>query len=754
MSEREVPPHDSDTEDDRGYSSPQVSAVHGLKTGLATQRRSKRLLARHITTDSLLGPVEQLSGSKIGYDPAKSSVLQKEQFFPTTSSIVGIVPHASCTTVTSSLLPKTPIKTNGTTPTVTCSSQTITTTHHLAPPPHPNTVTTTTVGAVTKITSTTPGSSCTGTTNLLASTPLFQHNKSGSNLLGLVQSTAPPVLTTTPAVKRTSGASSRKNTVELLSNGKNGAEDKSSSVSENNSTSQQSNTLPSHEKIVTVTSEDQKCTSYSNPPAGVLKTILSVGEDEVPPLPQRSYSDESPLKEGKFGSSAVPGLDDDEMIDRNHSVQLVLEEGGCLDSSHSGEEFCVEETGGGGGRVKTQSGVSHPVPLVEASTSSGCSRELPLLEGVVPKNKSVEMTTTATAVTTASEAEANCGAQAVSESSNSPPKSVLHEEEDGVDSCTYGGGTTNGIKNTTSHHRTQTDAVVPLVRSSAANRKATSRMTYSLLAGSRLEKRQRHEEVVTAALSGGDFRSCVKDFVKPFVIGVCGATCSGKTTLCNIFRKALRNDHRVAFIPSDAFYKDLGDKDRKLAHAAQYDFDHPDAIAWDELTATLQALKQGFQAVEIPRYDFCTHSRVKNGSHTRQSADRSGGGAGGESIKPADVIIVEGILIYAVGPDLRNEMDMKIFVDCDADVILARRLQRDIAERGREFDNVLKQYMKFVKPSYENFIEPSKRYADVVIPNTKEAEMEKNNAILMMTQHIKHQLDKRNSARRLMRGMR
>lgn len=132
---------------------------------------------------------------------------------------------------------------------------------------------------------------------------------------------------------------------------------------------------------------------------------------------------------------------------------------------------------------------------------------------------------------------------------------------------------------------------------------------------------------------------------------------------------------------------------------------------------------------------------------------QKGSSSGGELIRPSDVIIVEGILIYAVGRELLDEMDLKIFVDCDSDVRLARRLQRDIEERGRDFQGVMKQYMKFVKPSFENFVEPSKRFADVIIPNTKENEMEKNNATAMIVQHIKHQLEKRNCARKLTRGL-
>jgi len=110
-----------------------------------------------------------------------------------------------------------------------------------------------------------------------------------------------------------------------------------------------------------------------------------------------------------------------------------------------------------------------------------------------------------------------------------------------------------------------------------------------------LEHRLLQETVVNEAMvAGGNLRTCVKDLIKPFVIGVCGATCSGKTTLCNIFRQELRNNMRCAFIPSDSYYKDLDPEQRQLAYKSQYDFDHPDAIAWDELVRDLRVLKRGY----------------------------------------------------------------------------------------------------------------------------------------------------------------
>lgn len=152
---------------------------------------------------------------------------------------------------------------------------------------------------------------------------------------------------------------------------------------------------------------------------------------------------------------------------------------------------------------------------------------------------------------------------------------------------------------------------------------------------------------------------------------MCGATCSGKTTLCNLFRTELKHFLRVAFIPADSFYKNLTDEQRQLAYSSQYDFDHPEAIAWDELTEKVQTLKMGTTSVQIPKYDFATHSRIEGPPSQGPDGDViKGSSSGGELIRPADVIIVEGILIYAAGPELRDEMDLKIFVDCDSDVRL------------------------------------------------------------------------------------
>ncbi|CAD7934766.1 unnamed protein product [Amoebophrya sp. A25] len=226
------------------------------------------------------------------------------------------------------------------------------------------------------------------------------------------------------------------------------------------------------------------------------------------------------------------------------------------------------------------------------------------------------------------------------------------------------------------------------------------------------------------ALAGGE--------VKPYVIGVCGSTCSGKTTLCKILRRELKGLD-VAFIPSDCYYRPLSETQLQLAHSQQYDFDHPNALAFDELSRDLDVLKNsnGSTTVELPKYDFAKHARVAKAD--AQDLEE-------HTVRPADVIIVEGILIYAAGRELRDQFDLKVFIDCDADIVVLRRLQRDITERGRDLAGVKDQYLRFVKRSWEEFVEPSKRYADVIIPNVRDGKLEGSNAVRMLLHHIKEQL--------------
>lgn len=183
--------------------------------------------------------------------------------------------------------------------------------------------------------------------------------------------------------------------------------------------------------------------------------------------------------------------------------------------------------------------------------------------------------------------------------------------------------------------------------------------------------------------------------MEPVIMGVAGGTGSGKTTVAReILRRA--GTRRISFIQHDAYYRDLSDL--PLAQRAMKNFDHPDALDNELLIAHLQALKSG-QPVHIPVYDFTTHSR------TAQTL----------RVEPQPVIILEGILIFA-DERLRRQMDVKIYVDTDSDIRFIRRLRRDIAERGRTMDSVVHQYMATVRPMHQEFVEPSKRHADVIIP--------------------------------------
>jgi uridine kinase len=179
------------------------------------------------------------------------------------------------------------------------------------------------------------------------------------------------------------------------------------------------------------------------------------------------------------------------------------------------------------------------------------------------------------------------------------------------------------------------------------------------------------------------------------IIGIAGGSGSGKTTVANVILKAVGKE-KIAYLPHDAYYKDL--RELPPMQRKQVNFDHPDSLDNDLLIEHIQALKDR-KPVELPVYDFTTDSR------TDQTIQ----------IKPHRVIIVEGILIFA-DPKLRDLFDVRLFVDTDADIRFIRRLQRDITERGRTTENVVNQYLKTVRPMHLEFVEPSKRYADVIIP--------------------------------------
>lgn len=179
------------------------------------------------------------------------------------------------------------------------------------------------------------------------------------------------------------------------------------------------------------------------------------------------------------------------------------------------------------------------------------------------------------------------------------------------------------------------------------------------------------------------------------VIGLAGGTGSGKTTIADVILERTGAEN-IALLPHDAYYKDLFDLPD--SQRTMVNFDHPDSLESSLMERHIEALRT-WQPVEIPVYDFSTHSR------TEQT----------KRIEPQPVILVEGILIFAE-PSLRRLFDVKIFVDTPADIRFIRRLQRDMMERGRTLESVIHQYETTVRPMHLKFVEPSKRYADVIIP--------------------------------------
>ncbi|QED26925.1 uridine kinase [Microvenator marinus] len=181
---------------------------------------------------------------------------------------------------------------------------------------------------------------------------------------------------------------------------------------------------------------------------------------------------------------------------------------------------------------------------------------------------------------------------------------------------------------------------------------------------------------------------------KPVIVGVAGGTGSGKTTLAYKVLEGVGVG--AALLSHDWYYKDLGEL--TLEERASVNFDHPNSLDNELLMEHLQLLKDG-QTIEAPQYDFATHSRVPQGVE----------------IKPCPVIVVEGILLFAI-PDLRRLFDIKLFVDTDADIRVLRRVRRDIRDRGRDFESIRTQYYQTVRPMHLEFVEPSKRWADLIIP--------------------------------------
>ncbi|XP_063909799.1 uridine-cytidine kinase-like isoform X2 [Zophobas morio] len=191
----------------------------------------------------------------------------------------------------------------------------------------------------------------------------------------------------------------------------------------------------------------------------------------------------------------------------------------------------------------------------------------------------------------------------------------------------------------------------------------------------------------------------------PFLIGVSGGTASGKSTVCKRIMEKLGQvdvDHtqrQVVCISQDCFYRDLTPSEILKAERGLFNFDHPDAFNEKLMKETLMDILAG-KIVHIPTYDYKNHSLRRDEILT---------------IYPADVVLFEGILVFYF-PEVRKLFHMKLFVDTDSDTRLARRVPRDINERGRDLEQVLNQYMNFVKPAFEEFCSPTKKFADVIIP--------------------------------------
>ena len=182
--------------------------------------------------------------------------------------------------------------------------------------------------------------------------------------------------------------------------------------------------------------------------------------------------------------------------------------------------------------------------------------------------------------------------------------------------------------------------------------------------------------------------------MKPLIIGIAGGTASGKTTIANLIAQAIHGN--ITIIKQDNYYHSFPDK--TLEERALLNFDHPHAFDTKLLVQHLQKLKNK-ETVQIPEFDYITHLRSENTIE----------------IKPTKVIILEGILIFD-NKELRELLDIKIFVDTDADLRILRRMERDIKERARSLSSILSQYRNTVRPMHLEFVEPSKRFADIIIP--------------------------------------
>lgn len=257
-------------------------------------------------------------------------------------------------------------------------------------------------------------------------------------------------------------------------------------------------------------------------------------------------------------------------------------------------------------------------------------------------------------------------------------------------------------------------------KSPRARRQRTTSMSKSKITNTSAESVLRSHRRTIYTAGRPPWYNCAGEQVKPFVIGICGGSASGKTTVATKIIESL-DVPWVTLFSMDSFYKALNEKQHELALRNEYNFDHPDAFDFDYLIPTLKRLIKG-KKVEVPIYNFVTHSRE---SKTK-------------TMYGANVIIFEGILAF-YNQEVLKMLDMKVFVDTDPDVRLCRRLRRDISERGRDLEGVLKQYCTMVKPSFSHYIAPGMSHADIIVPRGGDNKV----AIELIVHHVHTQLSLR-----------
>lgn len=258
----------------------------------------------------------------------------------------------------------------------------------------------------------------------------------------------------------------------------------------------------------------------------------------------------------------------------------------------------------------------------------------------------------------------------------------------------------------------------------------------------------------SCASSGNSGGGGVKNCKTPFMIGVAGGTASGKTTVCEKIMEAVisnssssssssdnegggpttstgsgsSSEKNIVAISEDSFYRELDEKESLQAQRGMFNFDHPDAFDLNTMMKCLADIRDG-KVTKVPEYDFKTNSRLRD----------SDGKEVFRLVYPSDVVLLEGILVF-YHKDVRELFDMKLFVDTDADTRLSRRVLRDIEHRGRDLEHVLHQYTTLVKPAFEEFCLPTKKFADVIIPRGADNTV----AISLVAQHIEDIIWRRN----------